>query len=324
MDQIVVAVPLVPLLDDPVPQTVDTVLDFFRSLDLSVAEQVIAVPKISFDCVSQRLGGAASPSDGGTVGGSADRAVSDADRLADRGADRRHSSSSWSWRAVSSRFSLPDRVQRRFRPQSAFLSELWSRPLVFLLVVVCAVFKVFPQDRLLQRFILNEFLSRLWSKTSTFLVEVVFKVSHKTEFSSAPDPLVWSAGALNKRRRLVFAVRDRAFLPGSPGIWNSEWFQVPAAVVCADDIALWPYTTGLLVKWVSFLGSLHWPAGGLDLGVCGVMLNCFFFMNFGLVRGSLWRRLIHSIFDQGVQFQCLLFRLVQALIFGVHVVLLVL
>ena len=53
--QIVVAVPLVPLLDDPVPQTVGTVLEFFRSLDLPVDEQVIAVPKISFDCVSQHL-----------------------------------------------------------------------------------------------------------------------------------------------------------------------------------------------------------------------------------------------------------------------------
>ena len=53
VDQIVVAVPLVPLLDDPVPQTVDTVLEFWSSLDLPVDEQVIAVPKISFDCVSQ-------------------------------------------------------------------------------------------------------------------------------------------------------------------------------------------------------------------------------------------------------------------------------
>ena len=60
------------------------------------------------------------------------------------------------------------------------------------------------------------------------------------------------------------------FLPGPPGIWCSEWFQIPAAVVCADDIALWPYTPGLLVKWVSFLNSLHWPIGDLDLGVGGV------------------------------------------------------
>ena len=79
-----------------------------------------------------------------------------------------------------------------------------------------------------------------------------------------------SDGALHKKRRLVHAVRDRAFLPGPPGIWCSEWFQIPATVVCAEDIALWPYTPGLLVKWVSFLNSLHWPIGDLDLEVGGV------------------------------------------------------
>ena len=81
---------------------------------------------------------------------------------------------------------------------------------------------------------------------------------------------VWSAGALRKRRRLVHAVRDRAFLPGPLGIWSSGWFQVPVTVVSADDVALWPYTPGLLVKWVSFLHSLHWPEGDQDLGVGGV------------------------------------------------------
>ena len=66
---------------------------------------------------------------------------------------------------------------------------------------------------------------------------------------------------------MVHAVRDRAFLPGPPGLWDSEWVAIPAPVITADDIALWPYTPGLLVKWVSFLASLHWPAGGSDLGV---------------------------------------------------------
>ena len=33
---------------------------------------------------------------------------------------------------------------------------------------------------------------------------------------------------------------------------------------------LWPYTRGLLVKWVSFLGSLHWPVGRMDLDVGGI------------------------------------------------------
>ena len=65
----------------------------------------------------------------------ADRAVSHAHRLADRGADRRHSCSSGSWRAAWSRFSSQDRVQQRFLLPNAFLSGLWSRTLTFLLVL---------------------------------------------------------------------------------------------------------------------------------------------------------------------------------------------
>ena len=39
-------------------------------------------------------------------------------------------------------------------------------------------------------------------------------VNHDGHGGTAPDPLVWSTGALRKRRTLVFAIRDRAFLPG--------------------------------------------------------------------------------------------------------------
>ena len=53
--------------------------------------------------------------------------------------------------------------------------------------------------------------------------------------------ILWSAGALPKRRRLVHAVRDRAFLPGSPTVWASGWWiNVPACAVSAKDIAYWP------------------------------------------------------------------------------------
>ena len=47
-------------------------------------------------------------------------------------------------------------------------------------------------------------------------------VNHDGRDGIAPDPLVWSAGAHPKRRRLVHAVRDQAFLPGPPNIWDSE------------------------------------------------------------------------------------------------------
>ena len=95
-------------------------------------------------------------------------------------------------------------------------------------------------------------------------------VNHDGLGGTAPDPLVWSAGALRKRRRLVFAVRDRAFLPGPPWVWCSVWCQVPSAVISCADVDLWPFSPGLLVKWVSFLNSLHWPVGDLDLGVGGI------------------------------------------------------
>ena len=90
---------------------------------------------------------------------------------------------------------------------------------------------------------------------------------------------------------------------------------------CAADVALWPYTPGLLVKWVTFLGSLHWPAGGLDLGVGGISYVEL------LILYELWagerlslEKATPRYLGQGVQFQCRLFLLVQALIFGAHAV----
>ena len=95
-------------------------------------------------------------------------------------------------------------------------------------------------------------------------------VNHDGGIGTALDSLVWSAGALPKRPILVHAFRDRAFLSGPLGLWDSAWVNIPASVISAADVALWPYTPGLSVKWVSFLGSLHWPAGGSDLGVGGI------------------------------------------------------
>ena len=96
-------------------------------------------------------------------------------------------------------------------------------------------------------------------------------VNHDGHGGTAPDPIVWSAGALHKRRRLVLAVRDRAFLPGPPGIFgirNGFRFRLLQSVL---RILLF----GLIllvfwVKWVCFLNSLRWPVGDLDLGVGGV------------------------------------------------------
>ena len=136
-----------------------------------------------------------------------------------------------------------------------------------------------------------------------------------------PDPIVCSAGALPKRRRLVRAVRHYAVLPGPAFIWTSDWVSLPPSADTAEDVNVWPYSVGILIKWVAFSGTLHWPAAGADQAVGGVsfvgILSC---MSFGLGRGLSWGELFRGIVDQVAQFQCRLFLLVQALIFGQPVV----
>ena len=73
-------------------------------------------------------------------------------------------------------------------------------------------------------------------------------VNHDGWDGSAPDPLVWSAGALSKRRRLVHAVRYRAFLPGPPGIWDGvgSMFLHPLSVLMILLVGLTS-----LVSWLN-------------------------------------------------------------------------
>ena len=74
--------------------------------------------------------------------------------------------------------------------------------------------------------------------------------------------LSWSAGAVRKRRRLVHAVRDRAFFClVLPGIWHSESVSGSSYLPSVLMILLFgPYHSWSL--WLSgflFLNTLHWP-----------------------------------------------------------------
>ena len=110
----------------------------------------------------------------------------------------------------------------------------------------------------------------LWYCIAFYIAVSRAVVYHVEGAGTALDPLVRSAGALPKRRRLVHAVRDHAFLPGPAGIWDGEWIVLAAAPITADDAGTWPYSVGILVEWVAFLSSLHWPAARADLVVSGV------------------------------------------------------
>ena len=89
-------------------------------------------------------------------------------------------------------------------------------------------------------------------------------VNHDDREGTALDPLVWSAGVLPKRRRLDHAVRNDAMLPGPAATWASDWVSMPPVLIAADDVCAWPYSVGILVEWVAFLTTLHWPASGAE------------------------------------------------------------
>ena len=93
-------------------------------------------------------------------------------------------------------------------------------------------------------------------------------VNHDNGTGTSLDPLVWSVGSAPKKRRV--AVRNRAFLPGPPNLWVGSWISVAVTPISCRGVEVWPFSVGMLVKWVSFLSSLHLLADECDLGVGGV------------------------------------------------------
>ena len=116
-------------------------------------------------------------------------------------------------------------------------------------------------------------------------------VNHDGREGTAPDPLVWSAGALPKRR---------------------SWFmRFETGHSCLD---LWHLAFGMVSKFLHLLSVLRtllvglfplvsWfngsPFQEVSIGllvvwiwglVAFLMWSCSFFMSFGLVRGSLWKK----------------------------------
>ena len=55
VDQLADAAPMVQVLDTPVPQMMEQLLEVLRRLDIEVPAQVIEVPKISQDSIPERL-----------------------------------------------------------------------------------------------------------------------------------------------------------------------------------------------------------------------------------------------------------------------------
>ena len=107
--------------------------------------------------------------------------------------------------------------------------------------------------------------------------------------------------------RLVFGIRNELIFLHLLSVMRTLLIGPNPLVSWLNEFPFWAHSIGLLVVWIlGLVVFLTW--------------NCSFFMSFGLARGCLLRKLNLAIVGQGVQFQCRLFRLVQALIFGALVV----
>ena len=96
-------------------------------------------------------------------------------------------------------------------------------------------------------------------------------VNHDGKGGTATDPLVWDQGSRPKVRKLAIRVTvDLASLPGPSGFLNSSWVQVDSGRITGADIAAWPYSVGIFIRFTSFLATLHWPSGSVDFGHFGL------------------------------------------------------
>ena len=100
--------------------------------------------------------------------------------------------------------------------------------------------------------------------------------------SLLPSPVLWSIMMIVEVQSLTFSYGLLVLFPRGAGLFHAvrnhamqvvELLSghlvgsVSASAISAEDVGAWPYSVGILVKWVTFPGTLHWPAVGGDLGV---------------------------------------------------------
>ena len=111
-------------------------------------------------------------------------------------------------------------------------------------------------------------------------------VNHDGRDGTAPDPLVWSAGALPRGvgwfmrfgtrhfclGLLVFGIRNGFKFPLLPSVLRILLIRPIHTVSWSSGLLSWAHSIGMLVVWTLVLVGF-------------LVLSCSFFMSFGLVRG---------------------------------------
>ena len=82
---------------------------------------------------------------------------------------------------------------------------------------------------------------------------------------------MWDQGGLKKARKLAMRVNvDLPLFPALLVSWVGRGIQVHGGPISGTDFAAWPKSVGILCKFTSFLGTLHWPVSSDDFGHFGV------------------------------------------------------
>ena len=146
-------------------------------------------------------------------------------------------------------------------------------------------------------------------------------VNHDGSGGTSLHPTVWFGAANPKRRRVDRAVRDMAWLPGPASLCTSDGECCPVVGVTAAAIQAWPFSVGRLTKvLVVCIGLWVLVIWGLAVSL---ILSCLSCMRDGLVSVWYLSRCCRMVKRLGVQFQCRLFLLAQALIYDARAGLLV-
>ena len=82
--------------------------------------------------------------------------------------------------------------------------------------------------------------------------------------------ILWSGELVLFRKDADMLCGIILFCLGSPAFGRMSGLLLLLLLSLLLRLGAWPYSVRILVKWVAFLGSLHWPAAGADLWVGGV------------------------------------------------------
>ena len=102
---------------------------------------------------------------------------------------------------------------------------------------------------------------------------------------------------------LVWVNVDFCVSSRPPGFLTGPWIQVDGGRISGADIAAWPYSVGIVIRFTSFLYTLHGPPGSDDFGhFWSFFFGASYLFSNGLVTGCSVKRLLGQILGLTVPF----------------------